>query len=206
MILSDKLSYIPINELKQNRKYFFISTNEPNFRNNSQCDAFSGIFVGFHQNETMIEMYDLRNLITLKKTKRSWYFNINNVHMYEKIRQQELMEEKYLKIIIRKIIGDNSFTHYLFEGIDIDYELLSDDLVLDDKDYEIIEVFKPNKLTLNKYLYLKILQVLTLKCYIISSYKYLRWIFTNITFWSIFHTLLTMTNLFIILKVSNVKS
>lgn len=210
IVLCDKLIKVPNHRLKINKKYFFISTNQYQNDRYDKCDAFTGHYVSIryeddsddHDNTNRIKWLrfnDLRNLVTFKKIK-SWSFNSDYIQCYEKISyQQEIMEEKYLKIILRKIIGDNSFTHYLFEGIHIDYELISDDLVSDSKDYEVNEVLQINY---NKYIYYKFVQVVYYtNQYLFYTYLYLRNCLFNFTS---LHLLLTTLNLFYLLQWSGI--
>ncbi len=198
MVLCDKLIKVPIHRLRINKKYFFITTNEYQDDYN-KCDAFTGYYVSIRYEDDSddddntikwLRFNDLRNLVNFKKIKY-WSFNSDYIQCYEKISyQQEIMEEKYLKIILRKIIGDNSFTHYLFEGINIDYELISDDLVSDSKDYEVNEVLQINY---NKYTYYKFVQVVYYTSqYLFYTYRYLRKCLFNFT---CLHLLLTAFNL-----------
>jgi hypothetical protein len=53
------------------------------------------------------------------------------------------MENTYFNRILKGLIGPH-FTHYLLENVQLDYELLEDNLVSDNKDYEIYEVFREN--------------------------------------------------------------
>lgn len=97
-----------------------------------------------------IQFTKLRNMITLKKLENDWSFTIQNVACYQmKQPKQTTMENNYLKKIIRRVTGDNDFTHYLFDEIKTDYIMLKDNLISDNTDYEIHEVFCKNKY--NKY-------------------------------------------------------
>jgi len=89
-----------------------------------------------------IQFTKLRNMITLKKLENDWSFTSKDVTCYEMKRPiQKIMENTYFKKIIRTLIGDNDFTHYLFEEIKTDYIMLKDNLISDNTDYEIHEVF-----------------------------------------------------------------
>jgi hypothetical protein len=51
------------------------------------------------------------------------------------------MEEKSLKLILRKLIGDEYFTHYLFEDIKIDYEIIDENtnnIIIDENTNNVI--------------------------------------------------------------------
>jgi hypothetical protein len=84
---------------------------------------------------------NLRNMITLKKLKCNWWFDSNQIKCFEiKPMKQKSMEDSYFKRIVKNLIGDNKFKHYLFEDLKTDYEMLQDDLISDNTDYEIHEV------------------------------------------------------------------
>ena len=155
----DSLIKVENNQLIQNKKYFILRsyTEDPD----SECDIFTGLFdyVSLKKyvteddtgrgrrgsNFNYLHFTDIRNMITLKKLKYDWSFHKDQITCYEpKYIHQKSMENMYLNRILKGLIGPH-FTHYLLEDIKLDYELLEDNLVSDNKDYEIHEVFRVNK-------------------------------------------------------------
>jgi hypothetical protein len=101
---------------------------------------------------TYIGFKKLRNMVSLKKIKSAWYFDSTKIMCYEfKEPKQHAMENKYFKIVLRKLLGE-TFSHYLFEDIKFDYELLTDNLVSNNTDYEIHEIID-SKYNYSKYIW-----------------------------------------------------
>lgn len=150
----DRLIKVENNELVENKKYFiFRSYTEDQ---SSECDIFTGIFdylsIEQHASEddriglnfNYVHFIDIRNMVTLKKLKYDWSFKKERITCYlPKHVHTKSMENRYLKRILKGLIGPD-FTHYLLEDIKLDCELLEDNLVSDNKDYEIYEVFRAN--------------------------------------------------------------
>ena len=153
----DRLIKVENNRLVENKKYFiFRSYTE----RDNECDIFTGIFdylsIDKHATEddtghrvigrnfNFVHFKEIRNMITLKKLNYDWSFNKHQIRCYEpKFIHQKSMENTYLNRILKGLIGPH-FTHYLLDEIKLDYELLNDNLVSDNKNYEIYEVFRVN--------------------------------------------------------------
>lgn len=155
----DRLIKVENHELVKNKKYFiFRSYTE----RDTEYDVFTGIFeylsidkhaadddtaprrFGRVREFNFVHFSDIRNMITLKKLKYDWSFNKDQIRCYEpKFIHQKSMENTYLNRILKGVIGPH-FTHYLLEDIKLDCELLEDNLVSDNTDYEIHEVFRAN--------------------------------------------------------------
>ena len=155
----DRLVKVENNELLKNKKYFIFRSYTPDLE--EECDIFTGKFeylsierhaeyddTGSRSDQNrrfnFVHFKDLRNMVTLKKLDYDWSYNKNQIKCYRlKPVYQYTMENTYLSRILKGVIGSH-FTHYLFEDINLDYELLEDNLVSDNKDYEIYEVFRDN--------------------------------------------------------------
>jgi len=150
---SDRLIKVEQNSLIKNKKYFIFRSYTNQER---EFDVFTGLFdyhsVEQHASDTTninnvtnyVHFTDLRNMITLKKLNHDWAFNKRQITCYSlKHIHQKSMENTYLNKILKRLIGPH-FTHYLLENIQLDYELLEDNLINDNKDYEIHEVFRAN--------------------------------------------------------------
>jgi hypothetical protein len=215
--LLNKLRRVQLKYLIPNKRYFFITSNSyfvspfPNLGIlNGEIDIFTGIYQGREDENTWLSFSNVRNLITFKKLTSEWMFmeDDNYIICYEKISEietQQTIEEKYLKLILRNLLGD-TFSHYLFDGVDIDYELLTDNLVSDNTQYEITEVIDNSALTLFRMKKYQIIQIIyRFKQYVNNHYIHLH----NFLYNSISHNNLNfvffLCNILFLIKFNQIK-
>jgi len=155
----DRLIKVEPSHLVENKKYFIFRSL---IQTESECDIFTGLFdyvslekfateddtvrtrFGRVREFNYVHFTNIRNMITLKKLKYDWSLHKDEIRCYEpKFIHQKSMENTYLNRILKGLIGPH-FTHYLLEDIQLDYELLEDNLLSDNRDYEIHEVFRAN--------------------------------------------------------------
>ena len=188
-ILLDKLKRVRLyDNLIQNKRYFFITTNVDI---DEKCDIYSGTFE-YHglitdpnDDENLIDMFyfnNIINLVNLKKLKGTWTFGQYNIKIYEinqyTNRDIEIMEQSFLKKILRKITGDQLFSHYLFEKVIYNDENNSDmtideirytrQITGNEKSNNLNKVFIFNKFWLFKIMYFSIIH------HLLWLYNYLR--------------------------------
>jgi hypothetical protein len=183
--LIDKLKRVNFfSHLIQNKRYFFITTNNDM---DHKCDIYSGIFVKLllesdpTDDDNLIDVIvfnNIINLVNLKKLKGSWRFSEYKIKIYEineySKRDIELMEQTFLKKILRKITGDQTFSHYLFEKVTYNDENNNDMTI--DEIRETMQITGNEKSNLNNaYIFNKL------------------WLF-KIIYFSIIHHLLWLYN------------
>jgi hypothetical protein len=154
----DRLIKMENNELVKKKKYFIFRSYTDD--QDSECDIFTGLFdyISIEQyssyddtlgrrigrNFNYVHFTDIRNMVTLKKLKYDWSFHKDKITCYQpKYIHQKSMENMYFNRILKRLIGPH-FTHYLVQDIKLDYELLEDNLVSDNTDYQLHEVFREN--------------------------------------------------------------
>ena len=123
---------------------------------------YTGFYIdnlGLEDSPRIIFLCNIRNLMN-NSIVDNLFFDRKLIILYERILQkdfiQQTMEEKSLKLILRKIIGDEHFTHYLFEDIKIDHEIIDENI----NDTKIDETSPHEMILRRKYIHGPILIVI----------------------------------------------
>jgi hypothetical protein len=131
---------IDVKDLVKGKKYLIIqqlNSEYSNFKNDNNSlsfiEAFQGKFKNIHKINKLVYFDKLSSVISGKPINCSRNAVMNNALFYEYIKRKDSlqlsMEERSLKDIMRNILGDESFVHYLFEDcckLEIKYEKIQE--------------------------------------------------------------------------------
>jgi len=131
--LIEKKKYLTI-EILENPNYGYshhrLKGNITNLIYGSYIDVLCGridhIYFDKNKNITEVCFYELVSVLTGKISSRTFLY-ITNTLFFECLTQKEIiqknMEERNLRDIMRNIIGDDKFTHYLFEDHAMNHQI-----------------------------------------------------------------------------------
>jgi hypothetical protein len=137
---------IDVKDLVKGKKYLIIQQmNDATNTNTLWMNAFQGKFKRFDTKDKLVYFDKLSSVISGKPINCSRNAVMNTALFYEYMQEKEnlqlSMEERSLKDIMRNIVGDETFVHYLFEDackLELKYEKIQE------LDEEIKESRKPN--------------------------------------------------------------
>ena len=137
-----RFKLIDVKDLVKGKKYLIIqqlTSEDSNFKNIlSFIDAFQGKFKDIHKRSdklVYVNFDKLSSIISGKPMNCSRNAVMSTALFYEYIKRKDslqlAMEERSLKDIMRNILGDESFVHYLFEDcckLELKYERMQESI------------------------------------------------------------------------------